>query len=343
MTAATATVEAEVRARPSGWGRRLLTTPTLFAFALSSIFFLLPSLLLALLWDTLGRTRLSACRTVLFLTSFVWFETIGLAVLFWHWIRRMALGLDDRAYEKANRQLQQWWVRRVYAAVTRLFDVRIDVDGSDSLNAPAPSVVLARHASTLDTLLPMALSGPEKRLRYVLKAELLLDPALDYCGQRLPNAFVARGSAHPEREVEKVVNLGRNLGNDDAVVLYPEGTRFTHGKRRRLLEKYADDPEMYALVESFRATLPPVREGALQLLRTTPSADVVFIAHRGLTGATTMKDLLSGKLTQAHVEVLIWRVPAGEVPREEQALRSFLLDQWQRVDRFADESLPVPT
>lgn len=331
---AVSTMDVEKVSSPAGWGRRMVTTPTLFASALLFLVFSPLLLVCALVWDMLKGTRLSACRTVLFLTYFLWFESLGLTVLFWHWLRRLA-GLEDEAYEDANRKMQRWWVKGLFAGVTKLFDVRIEAEGISALDDARRAVILSRHASTLDTLLPMVLSESCKRFRYVLKAELLMDPALDYCGQRLPNAFVQRGSEDSAREVNKIIGLGQNMSVGDAVVLYPEGTRFTPAKRRRLLEKFADVPEMRGLVESFRATLPPLREGALSLLRSTPCADVVFITHRGLSRATTMRDLIGGGLTGAHLEVLIWRVAASEVPRDEEGLRAFMLHHWQQVDAFA--------
>ena len=60
---------------------------------------------------------------------------------------------------------------------------------------PAPILVVSRHASLIDTLLPgRYVTQPFGiRLRYVLKSELLVDPALDIAGNRLPNVFVDRG------------------------------------------------------------------------------------------------------------------------------------------------------
>ena len=334
---AVSTTSGELIQEPRGWGRRMVTTPVLFLFGLGSLVLLPLMLAIALIVDGIRRTRYSACRTVLFFTFFIWIEIAGLTLLFVLWLRRLA-GLDAESYEEANRRVQIWWVRSNFAAVTRLFSVQVEVEGRSALDDERPCVVLSQHASTLDPLIPMGVSESMKRFRYVMKAELLLDPALDYCGQRLPNAFVRRGSDDPVGEVQKVVDLGRGLSRDDALVLYPEGTRFTPSKRRRLLEKYADDPEMRAVVESLKATLPPLREGVLKLLQTTPRADVVFIAHRGLHRAGSMADLLGGGLTRALFEVRIWRIPAHEIARDPQGLRHFLLANWKEVDRFSDRS-----
>ena len=62
--------------------------------------------------------------------------------------------------------------------------------------APGPVVLMMRHASLVDTLLPtvLVLRRHRIRLRYVLKRELLWDPALDLAGNVLPNYFLDRAS-----------------------------------------------------------------------------------------------------------------------------------------------------
>ena len=68
---------------------------------------------------------------------------------------------------------------------------------------PGPVIVMIRHASILDNLLPSVfVAWPHKvRLRYLLKRELLSDPGLDIGGKRLPNYFVRRGTgAEIERQ-----------------------------------------------------------------------------------------------------------------------------------------------
>lgn len=316
------------------WGRRLVTTPALFGVAATSLVVWPLLLPLTLMWDGWSQNRWSSSRTLLFLTYFVCFEALGLVVLFLLWLRHLT-GLKGEDFEEANRQMQRWWVRGFFGAALRIFSVRLEVHGRAHLDARRPSVILSRHASTLDTLLPLGLSQMPTRFRYVMKSELLLDPALDYCGQRLPNAFVRRGSADPQQEIAKVVDLGRALGPDDAVVLYPEGTRFSTAKRRRLLDKYQGDQAMHSIVEVLHHTLPPLREGSVQLVASTEGADVVFIAHRGLEGATAMSDLVTGGLTGAHLEVCIWRVAADDVPREPAAIKRFLVHHWRRIDAFA--------
>ena len=322
------------------WKRRLLTTSGWYTLAVLMTLALPVVIPLMALYDVVTRNRLSTSRTMLFFTYFFVLESLGLMIAFWLWIRRRC-GMSDKDYERANRKLQRWWARGLFWGTGRIFSVSVEIDGLETLEDIRPAVVLSRHASTLDTMLPIAVVRELKYFRFVIKSELLVDPTLDYCAQRFPNVFVNRGSDDPEYEIQQVLALGKELGENEAVVVYPEGTRFTPPKRKRLLEKFQDDEEMLSITESLHHTLPPLREGGVRLLASTPDADVVFIAHRGIDGAAAMSDLIKGRLTDAHLEIRIWRIPADEVPRQEKEVREFMVEHWQRIDRFISEGPQV--
>lgn len=318
------------------WKRRLLTTTSWFFLALILTVSLPIVVPILALYDVILRRQLSATRTMFFFTYFFVLESLGLTIALWIWIRKL-FGLDDRAYEMANRRLQRWWSRGLFWGSVRIFSMEVNIDGLEKLEDPRPCVVLSRHASTLDTMLPLAVVRQLKLFRYVIKSELLADPALDYAAQRFPNVFVNRGSDDPEFEIQKVLALGTELEENTAVVVYPEGTRFTEKKRQRLLEKFADNDELLPVAQSLQKTLPPLREGGIRLIESTPDADVVFIAHRGIDGAAAMSDLITGGLTKARLEVAIWRYLADEVPRKKEAIHDFLVENWQKIDRFVSE------
>lgn len=318
------------------WKRRLLTTTSWYLLAVI-LTILLPVIIpLTALYDVLTRNRLSASRTMLYFTFFFVIECVGLLVALWIQIRYV-FGMDSRDYALANLKLQRWWARGLFWGAIRIFGVDLRIDGLEALEEPRPCLVFSRHASTLDTMVPIAIVRQMKHYRYVIKSELLADPALDYVAQRIPNVFVRRGSDNPDFEIEKVVALGKELEPKGAVVVYPEGTRFTEGKRRRLLEKFEDDPEMLTISTELRNTLPPLREGGVKLIESTPEADVVFVAHQGIEGAGAMSDLFGGGLTGANLNIKIWRFAADNVPRSTEDIRDFLVDNWKKIDRFVEE------
>jgi hypothetical protein len=319
------------------WKRRAVTTTSWFVSAAGLALLAPVALPVALVADLVMRRHFSVIRTYLFFCAFFWVECVGMVAALGLWLARPVARWDERRYQHLNRRLQYWWGRNLFWSAVRIFGVDVEIDGLELLEDPRPTLVLCRHASTLDTMLPIAVVRQMKYYRYVIKAELLADPAMDYVAQRFPNCFVHRGTDNPEEEARNVVALGKDLETTGAVVVYPEGTRYTPAKRARLLEKFGeDDPDdLLPVVESLNRTLPPLRQGARKLVETMTEADVLFIAHRGVDEAGAMSDLIKGRLTQVKLEVAMWRIVADDVPRDPDAVRQFLVEHWKRVDAFA--------
>ena len=229
--------------------------------------------------------------------------------------------------------LECWWGSSLFRWICRFLSLSTTVEGDDQI-LPGPVLVFIRHASIIDTAVPVALISNTKglRLRYVFKRELLVDPCIDVAGHASPNYFIDRaGSVH--EELAGVRALAENLG-DEGVLLYPEGTRFTERKKEIAIKRLAKThPDLVPLAESFKHSLPPKAGGALTLLDAAPHADVLIVAHRGLEGLANATDLLSGTVVGKEIEVRIWRVHAADIPRGE-ARRRWLFDWWKRVDDF---------
>lgn len=314
--------------------RRAVTIPGWFALAGLAVALAPIWLPLLALHDLARSNRWSGVRSALALTHYAVGEVLGLlasaALTPLAWI-------DPARAEAASFRLQWWWARWLLGGAARIFDLRIDATGVDLLR-DGPLLVLMRHASVIDTLLPAAIvsSRTGLRLRYVMKRELLWDPCLDVVGQRLPNAFVRRGRSGAEEEIGRVRELARSLGPRDGVLLYPEGTRYTPERREQVLARFetSADAKHLERARALHNVLPPRLGGALALLETAAGADVVVGAHTGLESLRSLGDLWSGALVGRRVELAFWRIPAESIPagREERAL--WLYDQWQRVDAW---------
>lgn len=319
------------------WARRILVVG-LYAVAWTILVGALPLLLPgALLFDAAGGRRGAATRMLGFALGYLSFELLGLAGALGVWVP-YGLGLVSRPrFETWNFRLQCRWARVLFGTARRLYRVRLEVLGQDRV-LPGPLLVLARHASLIDTLLPAAvLSAPlGLRLRYVLKSELLWDPCLDVVGHRLPNAFVRRDGVQSGPEIESVRGLTRDLGESDGVLIFPEGTRFTPTKRERAIGRLQASrrPELAARARELRHVLPPRLGGILALLDAAPRADVLLFAHRGLEGLTRPRHFWSGKLLDRTVEVVLWRIPAEAIPTEEDERIDWLYAQWARLDAW---------
>lgn len=246
------------------------------------------------------------------------------------------LGGSQRLTE-ASYGLQQWWVTTLLRGVTALLDVRFRVEGKAAAR-PGPVVVLFRHASIIDNLLPYAFitSGGGVRLRWVLKKELLTDPALDIGGHRLPNYFVDREAADPEAQRSAIRALATDLGPDEGVLIFPEGTRFSAARRRRALARVREvDPELYQQAQHWTRVLPPRPGGVLALLET--GTDVVVCAHAGLDGLTSPADIWRAAPVGRTVAIRLWRIPAADIPAGRDDRARWLADTWGEVDAVVGE------
>jgi len=316
--------------------RRLLTLPTLFLATVLITLGLPLWWLLAWVVSLLFSAARAAPRVLLFLTIFLWCEVLGVLASAWLWLRH-GLSFDPDSRQRflaANFHLQFWWANSLKRAAAWLFRLRFDVEGAEELDGEGV-IMLPRHCSIGDTLIPIVFycAAHNRCLRYVLKRELLFDPCLDIVGNRLPNYFVDRATRDSGREVEGIQALARDLPKDHGILIYPEGTRFSQAKRQTLLARLAaKDPELAARAAHWDHLLPPRSAGPLGLLQANPGRDVVFCAHTGFEGSASFATLFNGSWLDTWVKVRFWRVPFTELPQDNDGLRAFLYDQWDRMN-----------
>ncbi len=291
--------------------------------------------LLALV-DAARGSRAVALRSATFLAVYLSCEVLGMAASAALWIWKCAARVDEASWLDAHFRLEVWWGTALFYAVIRLFGIRLDVRDDADLGR-GPYLLLVRHASSADTLLACALvSRPHGiRLRYVLKRELLWDPCIDICGNRLPNVFVDRSSGESAHEVARVQRLARDLGPRDGLLIYPEGTRFSSAKRRRVLARLEGEALEYA--RSLERVLPPRRGGVLGLLEAAPEADVVVCAHTGLEGSASLGQIWNGALLNSRLLVEFRRIARRAIPTASDGGWAWLLEEWRRVDAWVRE------
>jgi hypothetical protein len=322
--------------------RRLVTIPLLFT-ATAVLTALAPILLpIALIAALLPQWR-GAARTFAFVLAYLWCECVGVAVAFWLWlVHRFPRPSSARwaDYLDANYRLQCAWSSALERAAERLFALRFEVTNEDALAGPG-AIVLARHASMADTVIPMVFYAIPRRirLRYVLKRELLLDPCLDIVGNRLPNCFVDRGAEDAAPEIARVAELARNLAPDEGVMIYPEGTRFSVARRLRALRRLEGRVPAgeLARMRAWTDLLPPRLGGPLALLDANPGRDLLFCAHSGFEGSSHFRNLVNGSWTGARIRIAFWRISHADIPAGLAARRAFLFDQWDRMQHVIEE------
>lgn len=320
--------------------RRLISVPRLYLMlALVTVTF--PVLLaLAALVDgaraVFGNRTFVAVRLVAFGWVFLAVEAAGLAMAFGAWIVS-GLGRNRRRFLSLAYGIQRWWGDSQFAAIRRLFSLDLVVHDHEEV-APGPIVLMFRHASIIDNLLPVALVTSAKRinLRWIIKRELLADPALDIVGNILPNYFVDRRGNTAE-EAASIRRLASDMGAHDGLLIYPEGTRFTDEKRQRVIARLErTDPEAAERARTLRHVLPPRPAGALAALAGTSTADVVLAAHTGLDGFAHISDIWKGRIVGNTIEVGFRRIPRSQVPEARSEQVAWLANAWQWVDDWIE-------
>lgn len=307
--------------------RRLITIPACLALTVL-VTALFPVLIIAaLLLSALPATR-GAVSTLLFLTGYLWCETIGILCAPYIWLRYR----NPARQFRANFAMQCWWANALKVLAEKFFQLKFVVHGRRALDG-GPALMLPRHASIADTVLPVTyFARPQgTHLRYVLKRELLFDPCLDIYGNRLPNLFVDRSGQDSEQAVAGVRDLTRTLGSTEGVLIYPEGTRFSRAKHQALRAKANMNPELNAQLDRWPDLLPPRLGGTLAMLQANPGKDLLFLAHVGFEGSSHFKNLINGSWRKAQVHLAFWRVPFAEIPTELSALKTFLFSQWDQM------------
>jgi 1-acyl-sn-glycerol-3-phosphate acyltransferase len=187
----------------------------------------------------------------------------------------------------------------------------------------------------IDTMLPgrYVVRPHQIKLHYVLKKELLVDPALDIGGNRLPNYFIDR-TGNAATEMAALRDLARSLDLDEGVLIYPEGTRYTEQKRLEYSERWRQGGGALAeIASSYRRVLPPRPGGTLALLDVS-TADVVVLAHRGLEGFARVSDIWNGRLVGSEIELCFWRVPRSQIPDGDAERTEWLFRLWADVDAW---------
>ncbi len=333
------------------WRRRLFSIPLLILLCNLWTGLLPLLLLLALGVDLLRWRRFAATRTLFFFGAYLWAENLGILACGLIWL----LPATSQGYLERNYALQRAWNQALFEAGRRLYGMKVEMSWEDPAEevGQRPLLLLPRHVSTADTVLPVGIFSVDHgiRLRFVLKEELLWDPCLDIVGNRVPNCFVRRSrsikaaagpalleaaqklKAQSATELDRVAMLARDMKPGDGVLIYPEGTRFTKGKRRSLLEKAS--PELRSRVERFQRVLPPVPGGTLALLDSSlPGVDVWFCGHVGYEAAGSFKELINGGLIGKVVKIHLWKRRGEDVPAEPAGRLAWLDAEWEKMDRW---------
>lgn len=327
---------------PPRWVRRPLSF--LVVLGLGAAVTLLPLLVLvAVVASTLLPGRWRVLRLLGFALVYLLLEVVGLVVALVLWVASgFGWRLRSPAFVRAHYRVLHWTLAQVLVAARWLFHLRIDTDGVSwspvddgvpgSTNA---MVVLSRHAGPGDSLLLVRTLMDRDHLRQpriVLKDDLQWDPVLDVYLNRLPTAFISGGPDMAAR----IGDLARGMGEEDALLLFPEGGNFSEARRLSAIDRLRGKGmhRQADRAETMRHVLPPRPGGVAAALAAAPHADVVLVGHAGLEHLSTAADLWDGLPMDSTVRLRWWFVPAEQVPRDPQEQEQWLYDSWAEIDAW---------
>jgi 1-acyl-sn-glycerol-3-phosphate acyltransferase len=320
-------------------------TGPLLTGALVAAVGLLPVLVIAAVVSVWLPGRWRALRLLGFALVYLALEVVGLTVAAMLWaLSGFGHRLRAPAYQAAHYTVLRILLDVLMRVVQWLFALRLITDGASwsPLDDGEPGstnamVVLSRHAGPGDSfLLVHTLMNRDhlRRPRIVLKDVLRLDPLIDVYLNRLPNHFVSADPVARDNAAEAIAELARGLGEEDALLIFPEGANFTPQRRFRAIERLRDRGLASAVrrAEAMRHVLPPRPAGVTAALQAAPHADVVFVAHTGLEHLRTVRDLWRSLPMDKTLYLRWWFLPATEVPRADAELTDWLYHWWETID-----------
>lgn len=280
-----------------------------------------------------GHRGLPSLRLWLFGIVFLIHEWIGQAYALFLWVTG---GFGRRLHHRRHRGMQAWWVASLFRWARRILNVEVELDDLSTL-PDGELVVLSRHASMVDALIPALIwaSTLKRPVHYVLKKELRFIPNIDVYGHRLGNHFVDRVGDR-DTEVAAIADMARGARPHSALVIFPEGTYATEKTKQRIqtsLERRGETARA-ALNEELNYLLPPRPGGALALLNERPDAPVVIVGHVGLEGLAELDGLRKNLPSKRRVQVRWWVVDRVDVPADEEGRKAWLDDEWRKLDRW---------
>lgn len=334
---------------PPRWVRRMLVAPAMVALAFFAVTTLPLWLLGAAAISPLTPGWLRPLRLFWISLFYLVLNAAALVVMFALWVAS-GFGWKKRSppFQRAHYALTGWCLRLLYLQAWWTLRLKINVIGPDpDTAAPGlPELVLCRHAGPGDSfiLIHALVNWYKRQPRVVLKDTLQWDPAVDVLLNRLPNQFVAPGHRRRDWSVEQMAGaLAADLGDNDVMVLFPEGGNFTPRRRLAAIDRLrsrglADAADR---AERLRHVLAPQPGGMLAALDAAPKARVIFVAHTGLERLVTVTDIWRELPMDKQLTMRFWSVPPEEVPAGRAERIEWLYEWWRRIDDWIDTHQPT--
>jgi 1-acyl-sn-glycerol-3-phosphate acyltransferase len=330
--------------------QRLVVAPALIVLTVLLVTTVPLWLLVAALLSPIVPGRLRPLRLLWLLVLHLVLESIILVELFGLWIAS-GFGYFIRRpfFERIHYDIAQTYLVIFFREARRVLRLKILTEGPAPDAHPGhPLLVCSRHAGPGDsfTLMYALMHWYDREPRVVLKDTMAWDPAIGVILNRLPSRFISpnpKARADGDSVEEQIADLARNLDENDAFVIFPEGGNFTPQRRERAIAKLRrlGLEKMARRAEEMQNVLAPRPGGFIAALDAAPEADVVMVAHTGLDHMLTVGDLWRELPMDKQIVMRWWRVPRNEIPDGRDDRIDWLFSWWEDIDRWIDEHRPA--
>lgn len=323
--------------------RRLTIAPAVVIAAVVG-FALSPIILLVLYGaDKIGgQPRSRRVRLVALVIGALVIEVLGMIVAFASWIVAGFGFLGTARWRwHLQRRYMGLYTRVMLGWIARVLGTTIEWRDQATLDQ-GPVVVVARHTSFFDALIPATLLSNRNGLlaHHILTQGLRYGPCLDIVGHRFPNRFIRRTPGEGSSELAHISEIGALLDHRSAAVIFPEGTfRNPHRFERVVRRLRRRDPELAQRAQSLRHVLPPRANGTHALLDGAPDADVVVCTNTGLEGFGSIREIVERPFSDVPIIVETWRIDRAEVPMaDSDTFNEWLFATYEAIDTWVEEN-----
>jgi hypothetical protein len=329
-----------VRRLPPRVVRRVVVAPLVLLICMVAIAVLLPTLVVAMFVDVVRRWHWRATRVTAFAVVYFVHELVAIVALFVLWVLSgCGLWIHAQWMETAHCGFVRRWLRSLYLAAGVLLGLRIGVVEGPAPRA-GPVLVFGRHGGIGNSLMyaGVLMARYGRRPRVVMLYLLQWDPVIDVVGHRMPSLFIDHDPTKSDSHVEAIAQLATGMKDMDAFIIFPEGHDFTPKLRLRAIDHLKRKGRLAEATraEEMENVLPPRHRGAAAAIRAAVGADVTFVAHTVLEDVGTFGDIWHRLPLQRPIRACYWRVPAAEVPRDDDAIVAWLYSWWAQIDEWIE-------